>query len=145
MAKGDVWVSNADEIRIWPSEAPGPTCWDCYGNPYPSTGPNSATWFHYGGGGCGEWKVFPVSPGIPIRIEGHGDSCSGCVLWHINYWLDDYYGGEWHQVAYIDGPDYRGCTHSYSYTPQGTKIRIRATSGFYVAVYQGGIPEDVGK
>lgn len=143
MAKGDVWVSSADEIMIWPSEAPGPTCWACYGKPHPSTGPNSATWFHYRGGGCGEWKVFSVSPGIPIRIEGHGDSCSDCVLWHINYWLDDYYDGEWHQVTYIDGPDYRGCKHNYSYTTQGTKIRIRATSGFYVAVYQGGIPEDV--
>ena len=126
--------TSGEEDRIWPSDASVEECRDSHGRVHPATGEDSATWFHYGG--CGSWKVFDVSPGSKIRIESHGDSCSSCVLWHINYYLDDYYDGEWHQVAYIDGPDYRGCRHNYSYTPKGEKIRIRATSGFYVAVYE---------
>ena len=127
-------VSASDEEnRIWPSDASVKECRAASGKIYPATGEDSATWFHWGG--CGSWKVFNVSSGSEIRIESHGDSCGACVLWHVNYYLDDYYDGEWHQVTYIDGPDYRGCKHNYSYTPKGEKIRIRATSGFYVKVY----------
>ena len=126
---------NAEEIeqRIWPSEAPVDTCKDGAGNPHSTTGENSADWFLYGG--AGDWKIFDVIPGSQIHIHSRGDSCPGCVLWHINYYLDDYYGGAWHEVTFIDGPDQKGAEHDHYYVPIGDRVRIRATSGFYVAVY----------
>ncbi len=120
--------------RIWPSEAPVEYSINSDGESIPTTGENSATWFYFGN--CGNWKTFNVPIGSRIKIESHGDSCPDCLLWHINYYLDDYYDGKWHEVTYIDGPDYKGCKHEHIYMPKGDKIRIRATGGFYVAVYE---------
>ena len=128
-------------VRIWPSEAPVDVCYDAAGNPHPATGVDSATWFFYGD--CGSWKVFNVKPGIPLEIRGFGDECPecpGCVLGDINYRIYDYYEGAWHLERTVDGPD-NYCSGQYgpyivSYIPKGDKIKIVASTGFYVEVWQ---------
>lgn len=120
-------------VRIWPSEAATATCTDSSGNSIPSTGPNSAEWFNYGG--CGGWKTYNVTPGSQIKIHAYGDACDGCSLWHINFYLHDYYNSSWHNVGYVDGPDERGAVYDFCYTPKGDRISIEAETGFYVQVF----------
>jgi len=123
-------------LRIWPSEAATATCTDSNGAVIPSTGENAADWFNYGG--CGGWKRYNVTPGSQIMIHGYSDSCAGCTLWHINYYLHDYYNSTWHNVGYVDGPDERGTTYDFCYTPKGDRISIEAETGFYVKVFKKG-------
>jgi len=122
---------------IWPSDAPSTTCYCASGCPksdMPSTGKDAATWFEFGG--CGNWKVYDVTPGSSINIHAYGDTCDGCVLWHINYYLDDYHSGEWHEIKYVNGPNKPGAVYDMNYTPVGNKIRVRAVNGFYVKVFK---------
>ncbi|MEM3555207.1 MAG: carboxypeptidase-like regulatory domain-containing protein [Candidatus Micrarchaeia archaeon] len=120
-------------VRIWPSEAATASCTTSTGAVLSSTGVNSADWFNYGG--CGGWKRYNVTPGSQVKIHGYTDSCAGCTLWHINYYLHDYYNSTWHRVGYVDGPDERGATHDFCYTPKGSMISIEAETGFYVQVF----------
>ena len=120
-------------VRIWPSEAPTATCRGSSGV-MPATGENSADWFNYGG--CGGWKSYNVTPGSQVMIHAYTDSCDGCTLWHINYYLHDHYNSSWHNVGYVDGPDEKGATYDFCYTPKGDMISIEAETGFYVQVFK---------
>ncbi len=123
-------------LRVWPSDAATATCTDSNGAVIPSTGENAADWFNYGG--CGGWKTYNVTPGSQVMIQGYSDSCAGCSLWHINYYLHDYYNSTWHNVGYVDGPDELGATYDFCYTPKGNRINIEAETGFYVKVFKKG-------
>ncbi|QLJ52877.1 MAG: hypothetical protein Sv326_0702 [Candidatus Fermentimicrarchaeum limneticum] len=123
-------------LRVWPSEAATATCTGSNGAAIPSTGENAADWFNYGG--CGGWKTYNVTPGSQVMIHGYSDSCAGCSLWHINYYLQDYYNSSWRRVGYVDGPDERGATYDFCYTPKGNRIDIEAETGFYVSVFKKG-------
>jgi hypothetical protein len=123
-------------LRIWPSDAATARCTNSEGAAIPSTGENAADWFNYGG--CGGWKTYNVTPGSQVKIYGYSDSCTGCTLWHINYYLNDYYNSSWHKVGYVDGPDEPGSTYEFCYTPKGEEINIEAETGFYVKVFKKG-------
>jgi hypothetical protein len=121
-------------LRVWPSEAATERCTGSNGAIIPSTGENAADWFNYGG--CGGWKTYNVTPGSQVKIYGYSDSCPGCILWHINYYLHDYYNSTWHKVGYVDGPDEPGSTYDFCYTPKGNRMNIEAETGFYVKVFK---------
>jgi len=128
-------------VRIWPSEAEASEgiCYDAGGNPHPATGPESATYFFYGG--CGSWKVFDVEPGIQLLLVASGDECPecpGCVLGDINFRLYDFFDGQWNLVMDLDGPDNYCGYYTLNYTPKGNRIKVEAYSGFYIEVYQEG-------
>ena len=121
-------------LRVWPSEAATATCTGSNGATISSTGEYAADWFNYGG--CGGWKRYNVTPGSQVMIHGYSDSCAGCSLWHINYYLHDYYNSSWHTVGYVDGPDEPGATYDFCYTPKGDRISIEAETGFYASVFK---------
>ena len=121
--------------RIWPSDADVRGCRDCGWRWYPATGPNSATWFHYGG--CGNWKVFNVEPNKPVKIYAYGDgyvSCPGCCLRYINFDVYEYVNGKWRYVGHFHS-DRQGHGEFFDITPKGNKIKI-VGGWHYVMVFQ---------
>ena len=122
--------------RLWPSAADaGDTCEDNRGNLHPSTGEDSAEWFDYID--CGTWKEFTTDPCTWVLIRARGDMCSGCVLWHIGYVLEEKVDDGWVSVQVVDPePDFRGMTDDQCYLTATGRFRIRAVDGFYVRVFQ---------
>jgi hypothetical protein len=121
--------------RLWPTAADaGDTCRDSRGNLHPSTGEDSAEWFNYSD--CGSWKEFSTAPCTWVLIHARGDTCDGCVLWHISYVIEENIGDAWSPVLAVDPePDFRGMTDDQCYqTPTG-RFRIQAVGGFYVQVF----------
>lgn len=124
-----------DWKRIWPSDAPGDWCHNSQSQDLPATGYGAARWFNWGGGACGDWKVFDVESDVPLTIVGRGDSCGGCVLYHINYDIYEWHDGSWEHAVHVDGPDEKGAVHMYDYTPHSSRLKIEG-DGFYVRMYQ---------
>lgn len=100
--------------------------------------PYSKVWFNYST--CGNWKIYPVTPGHWIRIYTYGDSCSGCVLYHIDFDIQEDLGSGWVTMeSHNPGPDFKGMVYTTVYRPTGYQIRILANSGFYIKVYELGV------
>jgi hypothetical protein len=122
--------------RLQPSAADaGDTCRDSRGNLHPSTGEDSAEWFNYSD--CGSWKEFSTAACSWVLVSARGDTCDGCVLWHINYVIEEKINGAWVPVLVVDPePDFRGMTDDQCYQTHTGSFRIRAVDGFYVKVYE---------
>lgn len=110
--------------------------------PYSSSGYNckrTNTWFNYGG--CSAYKEYHVTAGSWLGLYAYGDSCPGCVLWHINFQIQEDFGSGWVTTeTHNPGADFRGMIYTTSYVPSTGKIRIYAPQGFYVKVFEQGIP-----
>lgn len=143
--KGEESASDKEAVfwkRVWPSEAPVETCNDSAGKPYPGTGPNSFTWFHWGGAGA--WKVFTIdNTDEPLCIKVSGDSQAINTL-KFNLLEDE--NNHWAHRFRFDGPV--GCWqgHPTSTDPgyrlifwatRSRRIRIEADS-LYIEIYQRG-------
>jgi hypothetical protein len=99
--------------------------------------PHSKVWFNYST--CGNWKIYPVTPGHWIRIYAYGDSCSGCVLYHIDFDIQEDLGSGWVTMESHNPPDTKGMVYTTVYRPSGYQIRILANNGFYIKVYELGV------
>jgi len=124
-------------VRIWPSESPSSVCNGFFGDSYPPTGPNSATYFNFGG--CGSWKIFYVVPGGELSIfsfTGGNNNQLGVQFnkWDVNYYIDDFFDGQWNQMKFV--PQTTGGTDLVNYIPRGSKIRIRTSDNMHVIVEQ---------
>lgn len=128
-------ASNCSEFdnQIWPVEADTPLCTDTNGNRHETTGEGAATWFRYGG--CGSIKEYDVEPCSWVRISSRGDSCDSCVLWHVDYVVEQRVDGSWENAAEFDPRDRRGITHEACVQIESERFRIRARDGFYVRLY----------
>jgi hypothetical protein len=122
--------------RIWPVATDGGiTCTDNHGDAWPSTGEGSAEWFDFID--CGNIKEFEAPPCAWVAVKSRGDICDGCVLWHINYVIEEWSGGGWVETLRINPePDRRGMTDATCYQTPSGRFRIHALDGFYVQVYQ---------
>lgn len=125
--------------------AENPVCASGDGTEVPVTGPGAATWLNFGG--CGAHAVFESTPGQRVRIgtSGDGCGCDGCVLWHINYDVEEldrrgFYESKLH-VAEPDEPCPGGkqASNTTIYQPSRERFRIRAQNdqGFYFVVCGG--------
>lgn len=119
--------------QIWPVEADTPLCTDTNGNRHETTGEGAASWFRYGG--CGSIKEYDVEPCSWVRIAARGDSCDSCVLWHVDYVVEQRVDGSWENIAEFDPRDRRGITHEACVQIESERFRIRARDGFYVRLY----------
>jgi hypothetical protein len=130
----------AFSTQIWPVATDGgATCTDSGGNAVPSTGPASAEWFDYID--CGDIKQYEARPCQWVRIRAYGDSCPGCVLWNIDYVLEENRGGDWIPVETVDPePDVPGMEDDRCFRTESGDFRIRAGNGFYVEVFEGPAP-----
>ena len=118
---------------IWPTGAPAPECENAFDTVLPQVGEGAVNWFNYGG--CGSWKEFPVQPGRKYLLAAYGDSCGGCVLWHISYDIMEDLGNGMETVETHDPePDERGKRYSTYYVPQTSLMRISTSTGFYLRV-----------
>ena len=121
---------------IFPQAAAKSPCTNVVsGKDYPATGPGAATWFNYSG--CGQWKEYGVTPHEDVFIHAWGDSCPGCVLYHVGFEILEDFGDGWEVVETHDPPDSKGMVFDTFYTPQTEAFRIDTISdsqGFYVHV-----------
>ncbi len=100
-------------------------------------------WFNYGD--CDDWKEYPVNADAWVGLYAYGDSCGGCVLWHVNFSIQEYipyYG--WQTVeTHNPEPDTKGMVYTTSFrtSSETNKIRIYANSNakFYLKVYDLGV------
>ncbi len=112
--------------RIYPSASDGSGC-----DPH-------EIWFNYYP--CNDWKEYTVTPGAWLGLYAYGDSCGGCMLWHINFQIQEDFGSGWQTVeTHNPEPDTKGMKYTTSYRPSTGKIRIYSTSGFYVKLYLQGV------
>jgi hypothetical protein len=136
--EGEVWK------EIWPSEADsfGEIITDSRGREYPTTGQNAASWFNWGG--LGSWKVFEVTPNVPIYIRISGDSCPGCCLGTLKFKLYEEENNEWKEKFVFNGPSWSGEKPENEigyrfiyYTPTSKRIKIQTIAGgFYLSIYK---------
>lgn len=119
--------------RIWPVAADTRVCTDSDGDRHDATGRGAANWFDFGG--CGRVKEFEVDSCSWVRVDSHGDSCSSCQLWHIDYVVEERRNGNWEKVAEFDPPDERGMEHETCLQIRADRFRIRARDGFYVKLF----------
>ncbi len=119
--------------QVWPSGSAGSKCVNSKGKTLPKSGPGAATWFNYGG--CGSWKTFPAIPDVLHRLRATGDSCGGCMLWHVGFHIQEDFGAGWETVETHDPPDKKGMKYEILYTPKTDEFRIQALGGFYIKVY----------
>lgn len=121
--------------RVWPVATDGgSTCIDSGGNSWPSTGAGAADWFDYGG--CGSVKEYSVPACTWVRLHARGDSCDGCVLWHVHYRVEVPAGSSWVVAAERNPePDVRGMQDDYCFASPSGRFRVRALDGFYLEVY----------
>lgn len=131
--------------RLWPVMAENPTCAGGDGVEVPVTGHGAAAWLNYGG--CGSYAVFESTPTQNVRIVASGDGCGceGCVLWHVNYDVEEldrrgFYESKLH-VAEPDEPCLNGkqVSNTTVFQPSRERFRIHAQSdpGFYFTVCGG--------
>jgi hypothetical protein len=134
-------------VRNWPvsADATGSPMPDgrpsCYcASPegeWPAIGVGSATWFDFVD--CGTYKDYDVSANCRFAILSYTDCCSGCMLQHIAYDIqEDAGGGTWVTAAHIDYPETHGTcqVHTDYYDPETGRVRILNTGAFYVCVFQ---------
>lgn len=134
--------------RIWPDAADaltdpalgGPACDDSKGFAHPAVGPNSADWFNYPVNPypCGSWKDFAVTPGQRVKITARDESCGGCMLVTIGYYVQEKdASGTWQNVM-TDQPASQplGYQDAQYYRPTSAEIRIQTIGqdGFHVGV-----------
>jgi len=121
--------------RLWPVATDGGEfCTDSTLTEHPSTGENSADWFLFGN--CGSRKEYSTEACTWVWIHSRGDTCDGCVLWHIDYVIEENVENDWVQIESVNPePDYRGMQHQKCYLTLTGKFRISANSGFYVQVH----------
>jgi hypothetical protein len=120
-------------VSLWPTGAPEPECSNSSGTVLPQVGEGAVNWFNYGG--CGGWKEFDVDPGRKYLLQAYGDSCGGCVLWHISFDISEDLGSGLEITGSHDPePDQRGMRYSTYYVPQTSLIRISTSDGFYLRV-----------
>jgi len=95
-------------------------------------------WFNFTP--CTDWKVYDVIPGQWLRIHAWGDSCGGCVLYHVDFNIQEDQGSGWQTTETHDPePDALGMQYHTAYLPTTSQIRIQSASGFYARVYRTGI------
>lgn len=122
--------------RIWPSQADSPVCLDYSGLAYATTGPNSSNWLFFDS--CGVWRNFDVTPGEMVKIVAYGDNCAGCVIWHVNYVVQENLGSGFTDIlARNPEPDFPGMLDVLYYTPTTATLRLLAYNSYYFAVYGG--------
>ena len=117
-------------------------CSDGAGVVHPTTGPGSANWLHFGG--CGGQVVFEAAPGQEVRIKASGDGCGceGCVLWHVNYDIEElgplgFYETKAHvEVPNVRCPDGQETVNFTAHQPASGRFRLQASrgEGFYFTV-----------
>jgi hypothetical protein len=121
--------------RIWPVEADTDSAFGIRGRK-PTTGPDSADYFGYGGGGM--WRVFEVAPNRPLLLKARGDQRpgSGNVCGDWRFTVSEEKDGSWVVKETINGPtDFYG-ERWYFYTPKTNRIRVDARAFFYLNVHQ---------
>jgi len=114
--------------------------------PYSSSGSSckrTNNWFNYSV--CSTAKEYDVTPGSWIGLYAYGDSCAGCVLYHVNFQIQQDFedGSGWVTVETHNPPDSKGMIYTTSYhasTAAKGKIRIYAPEGFYLNVFEEGVP-----
>jgi|GEM_PF-3556919 len=112
--------------------------------PYSSSGSSckrTNTWFNYPY--CTTAKEYDVTPGSWIGLYAYGDSCAGCVLYHVNFQIQENYGSGWTTVESHNPPDSKGMVYTTSFQPSTSangKLRIYAPEGFYLKVFEEGVP-----
>lgn len=120
---------NPDYVdRAYPTNSEGGSCAD------------TNTWFNYSS--CGDWKEFRVNTGSWVGLYAYGDSCGGCVIWHIDFDIEAYYDGwGWYGLeTHNPEPDARGMIYTTTFKAPTNKFRIRARGNrFYVRVYDLGV------
>jgi hypothetical protein len=130
--------------RLWPVGADVSTCTEGNG-PLNTTGPGAEDWFSYAG--CGVQRDFSTTPGSEISVITHGDGCAcgGCVLWHIDYVLEENTGSGFQVEDTVMMPDSTQCpstgevNNTTDYTPLTNDVRLIAEEdtngiGFYFTV-----------
>jgi hypothetical protein len=131
--------------RVWPSAADVGSCTEGNG-PLNTTGPGAEDWLDYAG--CGNQRDFTTTPGEEISIMTHGDGCAcgGCVLWHIDYDLEENTTGTGFQIEdQVVMPDSVQCpatgevNNTTNYTAVTTDVRMVGEpdtqgEGFYFVV-----------
>lgn len=96
-------------------------------------------WFHYGS--CTDSKTYDVTAGAWIGLAARGDSCGGCVLYHIAFDIQEDLGAGWVTMEHHDPtPDAKGMFYNTSYRPQTSQVRVVAPAGFYLKVYAHSVP-----
>jgi hypothetical protein len=130
--------------RLWPTGADIPSCSE--GGPIlNTTGPGAENWFDYAG--CGDRRDFTTTPGTAIQISTWGDGCGcpGCVLWHIDYTLQENTGAGFQTEETVQAqdaiqcPSTGGTTNTTFFTPMTADVRMTAQFdttgiGFYYVV-----------
>ena len=97
----DIFDSSGEEID--PYDADVETCRNSVGKIYNTTGPNSASWFNWGG--CASTKYYEVERGTDLILRVHTDSCPSCVCYHPDFNIYEEIDGEW--VKYKNGSNLR--------------------------------------
>ena len=127
--------------RLWPVSAdvsPCPTGQN-------TVGASAENWFDYDG--CGDVRDFAPTPSVPIQISSWGDgcACAGCILWHIDYSLQENPGSGFVVTDTVQAQDAVQCpatggtTNTTIYTPMTDDVKMTAMEdttgiGFYFSV-----------
>jgi hypothetical protein len=104
-----------ESLEINPYDADIPYCRNSRGVKYSTTGPESASWFVWGG--CAHSKFYNVTPGEELLFRIYTDSCAGCVCYHPNFSIYEYREENWEKAEDFDLPDVKGITENVFYTP----------------------------
>lgn len=127
------------ELEIYPYEADVQFCISSRGEKFSATGPNSATWFVWGG--CARSKSYDVVPRKELILFVYTDSCPGCVCHYPNFYIFEYQNGEWIQTKFFDLPDNPNFSEFIFYIPSSDKIKIFSNSCFYLRIFSGSMEE----